>query len=97
MSAGPDSPRSYSMSSSVPSRNAFSLLPPEELLPYVVPFSGGPGMLAGNNCCGSRAVCSYVKALIQAYESCDARVPTMPLSHPLTHAASLVLSHLLIF
>lgn len=47
MSTGPDSPRSFSMSSSVPSRNAFSLLPPEELLPYVVPFNGGPGLLAG--------------------------------------------------
>ena len=47
MSSGPDSPRSFTMSSSTPSRNAFALLPPEEFLPYVVPFTGGPGVLAG--------------------------------------------------
>ena len=47
MSSGPDSPRSFTMSSSTPARNAFALLPPEEFLPYVVPFTGGPGVLAG--------------------------------------------------
>ena len=47
MSSGPDSPRSFSLSSSTPSRNAFSLLAPDEFLPYVVPFTGGPGVLAG--------------------------------------------------
>ena len=28
-------------------RQAFSLLPPEEFLPFVIPFTGGPGSLAG--------------------------------------------------
>ncbi|GAX83934.1 hypothetical protein CEUSTIGMA_g11358.t1 [Chlamydomonas eustigma] len=47
MSAGPDSPRSFSMTGASTSRNTFTLLPPEEFMPYVVPFSGGPGLLAG--------------------------------------------------
>jgi hypothetical protein len=46
MSSGPDSPRSFSMGSG-PARHTFSLLPPDDFLPYVVPFQGGAGVLAG--------------------------------------------------
>lgn len=47
-SSGPDSPRSFNMSPHAPLLKAcYSLQPPEELLPFVVPFAGGPGALAG--------------------------------------------------
>ncbi|MEW5320106.1 MAG: hypothetical protein WDW38_011205 [Sanguina aurantia] len=45
-SSGPDSPRTTSASAGDP-KSAFSLLPPDEFLPYVVPFLGGHGALAG--------------------------------------------------
>jgi len=43
--SGPDSPRAYSLSSST--KPPFSLLPPEEFFPFVVPFQGSAGVLAG--------------------------------------------------
>ena len=55
MSSAPDSPRSFSASGSAAPRNAFSLLPPEEFMPFVVPFMGGAGQLAGMNVCGERS------------------------------------------
>lgn len=45
-SSGCDSPRASSLSNSQ-TKPPFSLLPPEEFLPFVVPFQGGTGVLAG--------------------------------------------------
>lgn len=48
-SSGPDSPRSFNLSAHAPLKACFTLQPPEELLPFVVPFVGGPGPLAGGS------------------------------------------------